>query len=80
MLLDAEAKVAVVGEVLFPQLILLHLEAPLQDFLSLFQDCFVLIVENPLLNNVQFVFDQLAVLCLIILIRRKMVMRTIIIS
>ena len=35
MLLDAEAKVAIVGEVLLPQLVLLHLEAPLQDFLGL---------------------------------------------
>merc|ERR1740116_596627 len=35
VLLDAKAKVAVVGEVLLPQLILLHLEAPLQDLLSL---------------------------------------------
>ena len=35
VLLDAEAKVAVVGEVLLPQLVLLHLEAPLQDFLGL---------------------------------------------
>ena len=36
MLLDAEAKVAVVGEVLLPQLVLLHLEAPLQDLLGLY--------------------------------------------
>ena len=35
MLLDAEAEVAIVGEVLLPQLVLLHLEAPLQDFLGL---------------------------------------------
>merc|ERR1719462_720824 len=35
VLLDAEAKVAIVGEVLLPQLVLLHLEAPLQDFLGL---------------------------------------------
>ena len=37
VLLDAEAKVAVVGEVLLPQLILLHLEASLKDLLSLFK-------------------------------------------
>ena len=36
VLLDAEAKVAVVGEVLLPQLVLLHLEAPLQDLLGLY--------------------------------------------
>ena len=35
MLLDAEAEVAIVGEVLLPQLVLLHLKAPLQDFLGL---------------------------------------------
>ena len=35
VLLDAEAEVAIVGEVLLPQLVLLHLEAPLQDFLGL---------------------------------------------
>ena len=35
MFLDAEAEVAIVGEVLLPQLVLLHLEAPLQDFLGL---------------------------------------------
>merc|ERR1719462_842087 len=35
VLLDAEAKVAVVGEVLLPQLVLLNLEAPLQNLLSL---------------------------------------------
>ena len=35
MLLDTEAEVAIVGEVLLPQLVLLHLEAPLQDFLGL---------------------------------------------
>merc|ERR1719220_2663290 len=35
VLLDAEAKVAVVREVLLPQLVLLHLEAPLQDLLGL---------------------------------------------
>ena len=36
VLLDAEAEVAVVGEVLLPQLVLLHLEAPLQDLLGLY--------------------------------------------
>ena len=35
VLLDAEAEVAIVGEVLLPQLVLLHLEAPLQDFFGL---------------------------------------------
>ena len=35
VLLDAKAEVAIVGEVLLPQLVLLHLEAPLQDFLGL---------------------------------------------
>merc|ERR1719249_477411 len=35
VLLDAEAKVAVVGEVLLPQLVLLNLEAPLQNLLCL---------------------------------------------
>ena len=35
VLLDAEAKVSVLREVLPPQLILLHLEASLQDLLSL---------------------------------------------
>ena len=35
VLLDTEAEVAIVGEVLLPQLVLLHLEAPLQDFLGL---------------------------------------------
>ena len=35
MFLDAEAEVAIVGEILLPQLVLLHLEAPLQDFLGL---------------------------------------------
>ena len=35
VLLNTEAKVAIVGEVLLPQLVLLHLEAPLQDFLGL---------------------------------------------
>merc|ERR1719341_3140020 len=35
VLLDAEAKVAVVGEVLLSQLILLHLESSLNDLLSL---------------------------------------------
>merc|ERR1719322_1135713 len=35
MLLDAEAEVAIVGEVLLPQHVLLHLKAPLQDFLGL---------------------------------------------
>ena len=35
VLLDTEAEVAIVGEVLLPQLVLLHLKAPLQDFLSL---------------------------------------------
>merc|ERR1712045_188179 len=35
VLLDAEAEVAVVREVLPPQLVLLHLQAPLQDLLSL---------------------------------------------
>ena len=35
VLLDAEAEVAIVGEVLLPQLVLLHLEAPFQDFLGL---------------------------------------------
>ena len=35
VLLDAEAEVAIVGEVLLPQLVLLHLKAPLQDFLGL---------------------------------------------
>ena len=38
MLLDAEAEVAVVGEVLLPQLVLLHLEATLEDLLSLHED------------------------------------------
>ena len=37
VLLDAEANVATVGEVLLPQLILLHLEASLQDLLGLFE-------------------------------------------
>ena len=36
VLLDTEAEVAVVGEVLLPQLVLLHLEAPLQDLLGLY--------------------------------------------
>ena len=35
VLLDAEAKVSVVREVLAPQLVLLHLQASLQDLLSL---------------------------------------------
>ena len=35
VLLDTEAEVAIVREVLLPQLVLLHLEAPLQDFLGL---------------------------------------------
>ena len=35
VLLDTEAEIAIVGEVLLPQLVLLHLKAPLQDFLSL---------------------------------------------
>ena len=35
MLLDTEAEVAIVGEVLLPQLVLLHLEPPLQDLLGL---------------------------------------------
>ena len=35
VLLDAEAKVAIVGEVLLPQLVLLHLEASLKNLLSL---------------------------------------------
>ena len=35
VLLDTEAEVAIVGEVLLPQLVLFHLEAPLQDFLGL---------------------------------------------
>ena len=35
VLLDAEAEVAIVGEVLLPQLVLLHLEASLKDFLGL---------------------------------------------
>ena len=35
VLLDTEAEVAIVGEVLLPQLVLLHLEAPFQDFLGL---------------------------------------------
>ena len=35
VLLDAEAKVSVLREVLAPQLVLLHLQAPLQDLLSL---------------------------------------------
>ena len=35
VLLDTEAEVAIVGEVLLPQLVLLHLEAPLQDFFGL---------------------------------------------
>ena len=35
VLLDTEAEIAIVGEVLLPQLVLLHLEAPLQDFLGL---------------------------------------------
>ena len=46
MLLDAEAKVAIVGEVLLPQLVLLNLEAPLQDLLSLIVS--VKLVEKPL--------------------------------
>ena len=36
VLLDTEAEVAIVGEVLLPQLVLLHLEAPLQDLLGLY--------------------------------------------
>ena len=36
VLLDTEAEVAIVGEVLLPQLVLLHLEASLQDLLGLF--------------------------------------------
>merc|ERR1712008_573209 len=35
VLLDAEAEVAVVGEVLLPQLVLLHIEAPLENLLGL---------------------------------------------
>ena len=35
MLLDAEAEVSVLGEVLSPQLVLLHLQSSLQDLLSL---------------------------------------------
>merc|ERR1719221_2167024 len=35
VLLDAEAKVSVVGKVLAPQLVLLHLQSSLQDLLSL---------------------------------------------
>ena len=35
VLLDAEAEVAVVAEVLLPQLVLLHLEPALQDLLGL---------------------------------------------
>ena len=38
VLLDAEAEVAVVGEVLLPQLVLLHLEATLEDLLGLNED------------------------------------------
>ena len=79
MLLDAEAKVAVVGEVLLPQLILLHLEASLKDLLSLFEQMSTRAIHFSLLMcNLQV--NQLAVLCLIILIRRKMVMRTIIMN
>ena len=35
MLLDTESKVAVLGEVLAPELVLLDLEAALEDLLSL---------------------------------------------
>ena len=35
VLLDTEAEVAIVGEVLLPQLVLLHLEASFQNLLSL---------------------------------------------
>ena len=35
VLLDAEAKVSVIGKVLAPQLVLLHLQSSLQDLLSL---------------------------------------------
>ena len=52
VLLDAEAKVAIVGEVLLPQLILLNLEAPLQDLLSLIVS--VKLVEKPLKIIVRF--------------------------
>ena len=79
MLLDAEAKVAVVGEVLLPQLILLHLEASLKNLLSLFKQMLTRWIHlSRLICNLQVY--QLAVLCLIILIRRKMVMRTIIMN
>ena len=53
VLLDAEANVATVGEVLLPQLILLHLEASLQDLLCLFE----IVCQNdgkPFLTIVQF--------------------------
>ena len=35
MLLDTEAEVSVLGEVLSPQLVLLHLQATLENLLSL---------------------------------------------
>ena len=79
VLLDAKAKVAVVGEVLLPQLILLHLEASLKNLLSLFKQMSTQWIHLPRLICSLQVY-QLAVLCLIILIRRKMVMRTIIMN
>ena len=47
MLLDAEAKVAIVGEVLLPQLVLLHLEAPLQDLLGLYYQHKLCVWQKP---------------------------------
>ena len=60
VLLDAEAKVAVVGEVLLPQLVLLHLEAPLQDLLGLYCQNQLCVWQKPV-HFLCFVLSQLAV-------------------
>ena len=41
MLLDTESKVAILGEVLTPQLVLLDLEATLENLLSLNENCII---------------------------------------